>query len=116
MIQTILANSLGKAMVVLPAVILANILFGVSLAEFEHKFDWNKMLKGLYKGVLIYVGIALFVIVFHFTQDLVIDFNGGTYTMVDAMYIIVWGTVLTYSAEGMKKLVQLFKYKVEGDE
>lgn len=107
----IIGTNLGKALIVLPFVILGNSLFGAALAGFKERFDSARLKAGLIKGVIVYAGILMFALVSYYANGLSIDFNGSTYTLIDAMYVVIWATVIAYGKDGIEKLAKIFSFK-----
>lgn len=108
-IKTILRTKLGNALWVLPFIMLGNILFAVVLADFNHKYDPDRLKAGIIKGLTVYVGIALYSFVSQFTTDIQIELAGNAYNLVNAMYFIVWGAVAKYAVDGITKLAKIMK-------
>lgn len=111
LIKELLVTNLGRALIVLPFIMIANNLFGAALAGLNKVFSFERLKAGLFKGLLVYTGIALFAIISFYTNDLNVDFNGTTYTLIDAMYVIVWASVIAYGKDGIEKLAKLFKFE-----
>lgn len=107
--KEILTSNLGRALTVLPFIMLANNLFGAVLAELKEKFDSNRLKAGLTKGIVIYVGIGLFAAASTYLKELTVEFNGDLYSLIDAMYVIIWGAIVVYSTDGLSKLSKIFK-------
>ena len=107
--KELLTSNLGRALTVLPFIMLANNLFGAVLAELKEKFDSNRLKAGLTKGIVIYVGIGLFAVASIYLKELTVEFNGDLYSLIDAMYVIIWGAIVVYSTDGLSKLSKIFK-------
>lgn len=115
MIELLKESGLFLALTTLPVTILANIMLGAAMSKVDVKghFNWDKMKRGLLKGVFIYIGILSFTIVSYLMNDLTIEILGGEYSLTDAMYIIILGTIIRYSVDGMNKLIEIMRYKEE---
>lgn len=115
MVETIIKSQLGTVLVALPLTILANNLLGAALAEIDVNKSYNsgRLKRGLTKGAMVYISIMLYTIISTFMTDLTIDILGGTYTLVDAMYIIIFGTIVMYAKDGIQKLMTILNYNEE---
>lgn len=116
MLELIRSNDLLLIMVVLPLSIIAHNLFGAALAELEQDFKPEILIKGLRKGFLIYSGIIIYAFISYLMSDLTIQLGGELYSLVDAIYIIIFAATLNYSRMGIEKLIQITKYKVNEEE
>lgn len=108
-IVKVIASNLGRVLTALPFIMLINNLFGAALAGFGHKFDSNRLRAGLSKGFLVYAGVALFAGVSMYLPELQVGFNGELYSIVDGMYVVIWGANGVYAADAFAKLIKLFK-------
>lgn len=109
LILKIVSSDLGRALTAMPFIMLINNLFGAALAGFAHKFDSNRLKAGLSKGFLVYAGIALFAGVSMYLPELQIEFNNELYSIVDGMYVVIWGAIGVYALDAFNKLAKLFK-------
>lgn len=106
-------SGLGAVLVALPISILANNFLGAALAGVDHKqtFEKDKLKAGLIKGALVYVGILLFVITSNLLGGLKIDILGDIYTLSDAVYVIIFGSIVNYATDGIIKLTKILNYR-----
>lgn len=113
MIELLNESGLALVLTVLPITILANILIGAAMAGIDIKdhFDKNKLLKGFIKGLLVYSAILIYALASYLMRDLSVDFMGTSYNLVDAMYLVIFATIVKYAKDGLDKLVEIMKYK-----
>lgn len=118
MIELIKESGLALALTVLPITILANILIGAAMAgiDIRDHFDKKKLLKGLVKGLLVYLAILIYALASFLMKDLSVDFMGQSYDLVDAMYIVILATIVKYAKDGLDKLIKIMKYKEDNQE
>lgn len=107
-------NDLGNALIALPIIIVGNILFGLASGSIQYGFDKEKFKLGLVKGVSMYGGILMLVLVSIIMVDLKVALGGSEYGLIDAMYIIVYGAIGNYAFSAIVNLKSLLNYK--GDE
>lgn len=107
----LLQSNLGRALVVLPIVILGNIAFGLANGSVQEGFDRDKFKLGLFKGLYAYVGILLFVVVSMLMNDIKVSLSGSEYGLVDAMHLIVYGAIVKYAGSGIGNLAEFLSYK-----
>lgn len=112
LIKNLIATNLGKVLITLPLIMLGNNLLGAALAGLKKRFDLDRLKAGLFKGALVYAGVFVFALVSYFNNDLIVNFDGNAYTLVDAMYVIIWAAIIAYGKDGIDKLAKLFNFKV----
>lgn len=98
----------------LAAVMLANVLMGVTLAKLKKNFNKKKMLEGLVKigGVLIAIGLLYLASYFN-PNILVVNVEGKNMNLIDAMNLLFTTGIMIYSGKDMIKLKDILKLKTE---
>lgn len=99
-----------KLMAVLPMFVLGNIMLGVVLAEFEQEFDMDAFKRGLFKGIIIYLSMAVILTAaIPLKDELTIVIGGNEYTVMNAMKFILWSSIVIYAQDFFSKLIDVFQ-------
>lgn len=98
----------------LAAVMLANVLMGVTLAKLKKNFNKKKMFEGLVKigGVLIAIGLLYLTSYFN-PNILVVNVEGKNMNLIDAMNLLFTTGIVIYGGKDMIKLKDILKLKTE---
>lgn len=97
-----------KLIVGLICVMLANVLFGSSLAKIKKEFESTTFWNGVYKVIAIVIGAILMCVMAYFTPDiLIISINDVNFNMKSAIEMIMTSAIAMYGAMDLKKLAQL---------
>ena len=102
-------NELLNNLAGLPLVFLANVVLGIEVGRRETYFSKDKLIKGLSKGLSLYVAIGLLVATVYFIPDLQVSFDGTNIGVVEALNLLILGGVLFYTVEVLKKIGKLVK-------
>ena len=102
---------LYKLLVAIPILIVANIMLGVAISDFKHTFDKEVFIRGVKKGALIYVSVALIVAVGYILPELSVNVNGAELTLFDAITATLWAVALLYSKEVIEKFIKVWNLK-----
>mgnify|MGYP001324421597 CR=1 FL=1 len=109
--KELLQIELVRLLLVLPVAIAANIFIGYGNAKAQNKKDYDKFKLGLVKGAYIYLGIGLWALISYYMPSIGIELNGTEYTLLVAMEMIIWASILYYAQSSISNLAKLFKYK-----
>jgi hypothetical protein len=104
-------NELLTLLLVLPCLIAANILLGMAIANIEHEFDKEVLIKGIKKGALIYVSIGILVGVSTLLPDLSVEILGEVFTLYQAVIVSLGAVIAKYAIDDIKKLRQALGIK-----
>ena len=102
---------LYKLLVAIPILIVANIMLGVAISDFKHTFDKEVFIRGVKKGALIYVSVALIVTVGYILPELSVNVNGTELTLFSAITTTLWAVALLYSKEVIEKFIKVWNLK-----
>ena len=102
---------LYKLLVAIPILIVANIILGVAISDFKHTFDKEVFIRGVKKGALIYVSVALIVAVGYILPELSVNVNGAELTLFDAITATLWAVALLYAKEVIEKFIKVWQLK-----
>ena len=102
---------LYRLLVVIPILIVANILLGVAISNFKHTFDKEVFIRGVKKGALIYVSVAMIVAVGYILPELSVNINGTELTLFDAIIATLWAVSLLYAKEVIEKFIKVWNLK-----
>ena len=102
---------LYKLLVAIPILIVANIILGVAISDFKHTFDKEVFIRGVKKGALIYVSVALIVAVGYILPELSVNVNGAELTLFDAITATLWAVALLYAKEVIEKFIKVWNLK-----
>lgn len=102
---------LYKLLVAIPILIVANIMLGVAISDFKHTFDKEVFIRGVKKGALIYVSVALIVAVGYILPELSVNVNGTELTLFSAITATLWAVALLYSKEVIEKFIKVWQLK-----
>ena len=97
-----------KIVIGLICVMLANVLFGSSLAKVKQEFEKKRFWNGFYKVIMIIVGVILMCVTAYFNPDiLMISINNTNLNLKDGMETIIIAGIAMYGAMDLKKIAQL---------
>lgn len=102
---------LYKLLVAIPILIVANIMLGVAISDFKHTFDKEVFIRGVKKGALIYVSVALIVTVGYILPELSVNVNGSELTLFSAITATLWAVALLYAKEVIEKFIKVWQLK-----
>lgn len=111
LIKEVATSNLGRALIVLPFIMLANNAFGAVLGDLKGRLDKTLLWAGVKKGAVVYAGIALFTIVSILAPELSVNFANIEVDLVTGMYMIIWAAIAAYGTDGLNKLARIFNYK-----
>ncbi|QIK69958.1 hypothetical protein G7062_06500 [Erysipelothrix sp. HDW6C] len=104
LILRIIEPPLGVALALLPLSILAKNLIGAGHSIQENAFNLNYLKRGLFKGILIYLGIGIISLMSLLSNELFVVINDVTYTLVNGVTVIIMGAVMVYIIDTFKIL------------
>lgn len=97
-----------KIVIGLICVMLANVLFGSSLAKVKQEFEKKRFWNGFYKVIMITIGVILMCITAYFNPNiLMISINDTNLNLKDGMETIIIAGIAMYGAMDLKKIAQL---------
>ena len=97
-----------KMVIGLICVMLANVLFGSSLAKVKQEFEKKRFWNGFYKVIMITIGVILMCITAYFNPNiLMISINDTNLNLKDGMETIIIAGIAMYGAMDLKKIAQL---------
>lgn len=97
-----------KIVIGLICVMLANVLFGSSLAKVKQEFEKKRFWNGFYKVIMITIGVILMCVTAYFNPDiLMISINDTNLNLKDGMETIIIAGIAMYGAMDLKKIAQL---------
>lgn len=103
-----------KLLVGLVAVMVANFLMGTNLAKLKDEYNKEKCISGLMKIAGIVLGVLCMLICAYMTQDIIVtNINNQNVNLLDAMKLIFISAITVYSVQDIKKLIEIFKIKVD---
>lgn len=113
MFENITHTELVVVMLALPLTIIAYNLLGAAYANIDVKqeFSKDKLTRGLQKGFMVYAAVVIYTVISYLMADLTIDVFGGSYNLVDAVYIVIFAAIIKYAKDGILKLAEIMKYK-----
>lgn len=98
----------------LMALIVANILFGTSLAKIKKEFSKKKLLTGVFKAFCVIVGTLLMYACAFLNPDiLAIELNGSLVNLETAMKVVFMAGIVYYATQDITKLQKILKIKGE---
>lgn len=97
-----------KLVIGLVCVMLANIIFGSSIAKIKKEFKSKTFWNGCYKVLTMIVGTILMYIMAYYNPDmLLVSINGINLDMKSAIETIITSGIAIYGAMDLKKIAQL---------
>lgn len=97
-----------KIVIGLICVMLANVLFGSSLAKVKQEFEKKRFWNGFYKVIMITIGVILMCITAYFNPNIImISINDTNLNLKDGMETIIIAGIAMYGAMDLKKIAQL---------
>ncbi|WP_159641160.1 hypothetical protein [Erysipelothrix anatis] len=115
-ISFIKSDPLWVALVLLPLAIIVKNLLGAGHAQQSNQLNWNYLKRGLYKGLLIYMAIAVLSVMAALSSDLSVNVNGTSLTLVQAVTVIIMGAVAVYVKDIFALFLLIFKQPTTIDE
>lgn len=109
MINFITSNELATAMVVLPLAIIAKNLVGAGHGYQKDEYDWQILKQGLFKGILIYAGIGVLVLIALLSSDITVLVGGVDLGIVEALIVVIGGASLVYIVDIFTLLGKIWK-------
>lgn len=106
---------LATMMIVLPVVMLANTIMGMTTGFLKFEFDWKQLGRGLIKSIGFYFSIFLMVVAAMIMPELGVELNGEIFTIVRALEFGILGAVLWYVGDFFKKFIKVLPSKVKVD-
>lgn len=106
-----ISHPLGVALVLLPMSIAAKNLFGAGNATQVNQFNWNYLKRGLFKGLLIYLGIGVLSAMAILSKDLKVSIAGMDYTLIEGCILIIGGATLVYLKDTFVIFGEIFNQK-----
>ena len=103
-----------KLFIGLVSTMLANILFGMTLAKLKQNFNKKKLLEGLVKIISILIGVGLMYLTSYLNPDiLVANINGTNVNLIDAIKLLFMAGIVMYGYQDLNKLRYILKLKTE---
>lgn len=106
---------LATMMIVLPVVMLANTIMGMTTGFLKFEFDWKQLGRGLIKSIGFYFSIFLMVVAAMIMPELGVELNGEIFTIIRALEFGILGAVLWYVGDFFKKFIKALPSKVKVD-
>jgi small basic protein len=96
-----------KIILGLVCVMVANILFGTTVATIQKEFKWEKFWNGFFKCLFIVVGCSLMYLCSYLNSDIMIaNINGMNVNLIDGMKLLFIAGIVLY---GYKDIVNVKK-------
>ena len=93
-----------KLFIGLVSTMLANILFGMTLAKLKQNFNKKKLLEGLVKIISILIGVGLMYLTSYLNPDiLVANINGTNVNLIDAIKLLFMAGIVMYVYQDLTK-------------
>jgi len=103
-----------KIIIGLVCVMLANILFGASLAKFKQEFNWEKFWNGFAKCMFIVAAICLMYLCSYLNPEIMVaNINDQEVNLISGMEIIFIAGIVFYGFQCLVKLKDLLQLKME---
>ena len=97
-----------KIILGLLSVMVANILFGTTIATIKKEFKWGKFWNGFFKCLFIALGCALMYLCSYLNPDIMIaNINGMNVNMIDAMRLLFIAGIAMYGYKDIVKVKEL---------
>lgn len=94
--------------------IVVNIVLGCTKAYFEQCFNIVKLRQGLIKGLIIFVCFCAVYLAGYINPDVIaVNVGGVSYTLMEAIYLVVFGGYLSYAYQVIYKLSKMLSNKTE---
>lgn len=99
-----------KIIIGLIASMLSNVLMGGTLAKLKEEFTKDNFIKGLVKIGCVVIGVGLLMVTSILNPDImVINLNGQSLNVMDALKAIFIAGIVFYSGQSIIKLVKIIK-------
>ena len=97
-----------KIVIGLVSVMIANVLFGVTLAKLKKEFNKEKLLNGLVKYMSIVLGVLLMYLAGYLNSDIMIaNINNVEVNLMTAIEVLFVSGIVFYGMQDLIKLKDL---------
>lgn len=97
-----------KIVIGLVSVMIANVLFGVTLAKLKKEFNKEKLLNGLVKYLSIIIGVLLMYLAGYLNSDIMIaNINNVEVNLMTAIEVLFVSGIVYYGMQDLIKLKDL---------
>ena len=97
-----------KIVIGLVSVMIANVLFGVTLAKLKKEFNKEKLLNGLVKYLSIIIGVLLMYLAGYLNSDVMIaNINNVEVNLMTAIEVLFVSGIVYYGMQDLIKLKDL---------
>ena len=97
-----------KIFIGLVSVMMANVLFGVTLAKLKKEFNKEKLLNGLVKYLSIIIGVLLMYLAGYLNSDIMIaNINNVEVNLMTAIEVLFVSGIVYYGMQDLIKLKDL---------
>ena len=97
-----------KIVIGLISVMIANVLFGVTLAKLKKEFNKEKLLNGLVKYLSIIIGVLLMYLAGYLNSDIMIaNINNVEVNLMTAIEVLFVSGIVFYGVQDLIKLKDL---------
>lgn len=97
-----------KIVIGLISVMIANVLFGVTLAKLKKEFNKEKLLNGLVKYLSIIIGVLLMYLAGYLNSDVMIaNINNVEVNLMTAIEVLFVSGIVFYGMQDLIKLKDL---------
>lgn len=94
--------------------IIVNIVLGCTKACFEKCFVFSKLWHGIIKGVIVLLCLSAVYFAGYLNPDVIaINIGGQSYTLMEAICLIIFGGYLSYAYQVIHKLSKLLTGKMD---
>ena len=96
---------LGIGLIILISV---NIILGSLSAMFSGQFNWKRFRTGVYKGLVIFICLALVYLAGFLNQNIMaFEVSGQTVNLMQAVYLIIFAGYVYYGSNSITKFYKL---------
>lgn len=103
-------EQLITVLIILPLAILAKNLLGAGHGIQEHKFEWNILKQGLFKGLLIYAGIGVLTLIAVIATEIDVV---AQMEIILALTVLLGGVVVVYVKDSVEILGKIWNVPKE---
>ena len=94
--------------------IIVNIVLGCTKACFEKCFQRQRLWHGMIKGLIIFLCLGAVYLAGYLNPDVIaVNIGGVSYTLMEAIYLVVFGGYLSYAYQVVYKLSKMLSNKTE---